>query len=88
MDIDVKNAYSKVIKSCPQSQIKEFIRDIYAFIKYISKTNAESRFEAFCKEYTNNDFTGGVDKNIEQNPKVQYLGNNKKDIINFFISKL
>ncbi len=84
MDIDVKNAYSKVIKSCPQSQIKEFIRDIYAFIKYISKTNAESRFEAFCKEYTNNDFTGGVDKNIEQNPKVQYLGNNKKDIIDFY----
>ena len=51
MDIDVRNAFVKVVKSYDAEKQKSFLASIYDFIKYISIKGAEERFEAFCITY-------------------------------------
>jgi len=51
MDIDVKNAYTKVIKSCKADEKRKFLAGVYKFIKRISLEGAEERFEEFCSVY-------------------------------------
>lgn len=51
MDIDVKNAYKKAVAACGDEGYVSLLHDIRNFIYYISKDNAEDRFEEFCKIY-------------------------------------
>ena len=58
MDIDVKNAYTKVIQKGGTEFRKDFLAQIYKFIDYISVNGAEDRFDEFCGIYVQ----GEVDK--------------------------
>lgn len=51
MDIDVKNAYAKVVKVCGNEISECLVNDIYRFIYYISIDGAEDRFDLYCKIY-------------------------------------
>ncbi len=63
MDIDVKNAYDRAIKSCGSEAYNDFMAQIYKFICFISTDNAESRFKEFCDIYIQKDIdkTGFID---------------------------
>ena len=91
MDIDVKNAYTKVLESCNASLYDTFINDIYSFIRYISKENAEERFTEFCNIYIQKKFDFDKQKYVNQKffiPMIfKYAGTTSiiaADIISFF----
>ena len=91
MDIDVKNAYTKVLESCNTSLYDTFINDIYSFIRYISKENAEERFTEFCNIYIQKKFDFDKQKYVNQKffiPMIfKYAGTTSiiaADIISFF----
>lgn len=67
MDIDVKNAYSKVLVSCNTSLQDLFVNDIYRFIKCISKENAEERFSEFCNIYIRKKYNTDKWKDLDKN---------------------
>lgn len=66
MDIDVKNAYTKVLESCDASLYDTFVNDIYSFIKYISKENTEERFTEFCNIYIQKKFDFDKQRYVNQ----------------------
>ena len=91
MDIDVKNAYTKVLESCNASLYDTFVNDIYSFIRYISKENAEERFTEFCNIYIQKKFDFDKQKYVNQKffiPMIfKYAGTTSiiaADIISFF----
>lgn len=51
MDIDVKNAYAKVIQKGGEQFRTCFLAQVYKFIKCISTKGAEDRFDEFCSIY-------------------------------------
>ena len=51
MDIDVKNAYMKVVKTFDSTEVEGFLAMIQRFINEISLSGAEERFEEFCNIY-------------------------------------
>ena len=55
MDIDVKNAYLKAVKSCGSKAFLGFIAEIHRFIDFISINGAEDRFDEFCSIYVQKD---------------------------------
>lgn len=55
MDIDVKNAYIKMIQACGNNMHPVINEDIYRFINYISISGAMDRFEMFRKLYIQED---------------------------------
>lgn len=55
MDIDVKNAYMKAVKSCGAGLFDAFVAEIYSFINHISISGAEDRFDEFCNIYIQKD---------------------------------
>lgn len=55
MDIDVKNAYMKAVKSCGAEHFDDFVAQIYNFINEISVNAAEERFDEFCNIYVQKD---------------------------------
>lgn len=55
MDIDVKNAYMKAVKSCGAEHFDDFVAQIYNFINLISVNAAEERFDEFCNIYVQKD---------------------------------
>ena len=91
MDIDVKNAYTKVLESCNASLYDTFVNDIYSFIRYISKENAEERFTEFCNIYIQKKFDFDKQRYVNQKffiPMIfNYVGTPSiiaADIISFF----
>ena len=68
MDIDVKNAYVKMTQLCGTQMQDIIIEDVYRFIKYISITGADERFETFCKIYVQCSIL--VDKNNIESEKT------------------
>lgn len=91
MDIDVKNAYTKVLESCNASLYDTFVNDIYSFIRYISKENAEERFTEFCNIYIQKKFDFDMQRYVNQKffiPMIfKYAGTTSiiaADIISFF----
>lgn len=55
MDIDVRNAYMKAVKSCGTGLFDAFVAEIYSFINHISVNGAEDRFDEFCNIYIQKD---------------------------------
>lgn len=55
MDIDVKNAYMKAVKSCGAELFDAYVAKIYSFINHISVSGAEDRFDEFCNIYIQKD---------------------------------
>ncbi|MCR4618404.1 MAG: AAA family ATPase [Lachnospiraceae bacterium] len=51
MDIDVKNAFTKALRSCGANDRELFLAEVYRFVKFISTKGAEDRFEEFCNIY-------------------------------------
>lgn len=58
MDIDVKNAYMKAVQALGTELFEVFVAHIYRFIKMISLSYAEDRFDEFCKIY--------IQKNVDK----------------------
>ena len=78
MDIDVKNAYLKIVKMLDADQLQAFNSQIYKFIKKISKNDGEERFEEFRKLY----ISGNIDKENLLNCDRKYT--TTKETIAFF----
>ena len=78
MDIDVKNAYTKVIKACGSNDFEGFLAQIHRFINYISLSGAEDRFDEFCDIY--------VQYEIDKERLADYSGEvpNDPEITAFF----
>lgn len=83
MNIDVKNAYTEVIKSCEISDQELFISDIYHFIDYISLEGAKERFDDFCRTYIQREISSDMQKH-KTDVCASYRGGKYKDIIDFF----
>lgn len=81
MDIDVKNVYTEVIKSCDEDEKELFFGDIYRFINYISTEGARERFEAFREMYIQQDFSVEEIEDIS-NISIRYSGG--AEIYNFY----
>ena len=71
MDIDVKNAYSKAVKSCGSKAFLGFIAEIHKFICYISTDGAEDRFDEFCSIYVQRE----IDKAELKNHEAEFINN-------------
>lgn len=91
MDIDVNNAYTKVLESCNASLYNTFVNDIYSFIRYISKENTKERFTEFCNIYIQKKFDFDKQRYVNQKffiPMIfKYVGTPSiiaADIISFF----
>lgn len=52
MDIDVKNAFTKLLAMADINP-DTLVQDVFRFFVYISKDNINDRFENFCKVYNN-----------------------------------
>ena len=83
MNIDVKNVYTEVIKSCDSNEREVFFEDIYRFINYISTEGARDRFESFREEYIQQDCN--VDEITDlSDESIRFKSGNPKDIFNFY----
>jgi len=80
MDIDVKNAYSKAVKSCGSKAFLGFIAEIHSFIDFISINGAEDRFDEFCSIYVQKD----IDKVELNSYEADFINN--AEITAFFIT--
>ena len=78
MDIDVKNAYSKAVKSCGTKAFFGFIAEIHKFISFISTSGAEDRFDEFCSIYVQKE----IDKAELKSHEAEFTNN--AEIIAFF----
>ncbi|WP_024865683.1 AAA family ATPase [Butyrivibrio sp. FCS014] len=86
MDIDVKNAYNRAKQAVGNTELTEFLQDIYDFIMYISLNDGWERFEAFRKIYVQTDWTPRKE-NIEcpnANKSLQASRGRVSDIVMFF----
>lgn len=55
MDIDVKNAYTKAVAACGVEHFTGLVAEINRFIRAISVSGAEERFDEFCNIYIQKD---------------------------------
>ena len=79
MDIDVKNAYQKAVRSCGDKEIQALLSTVWKFIQAISLKGAKDRFDEFCRDYVKKDV------NTEALPSVGSSILSNPDVAAFFV---